>query len=82
MDNFYLYLQMIAELYPKLSPAMINKDQEELDDLYFDINTYLNKMKKLIAKYTNNDRKYTLSDEQREWRRMNMLKNRRKKKEN
>jgi len=81
MDNFYLYLQMIAELYPKLSPAMINKDQEELDDLYFDINSYLNKMKKLIAKYTNNDRKYTLSDEQREWRRMNMLKNRRKKKE-
>jgi len=80
MDNFYLYLQMIIELYPKLSPAMLNKDQEELDDLYFDINTYLNKMKILIAKYTNNERKYTLSDEQREWRRMNMLKNRKKKK--
>ena len=80
MDNFYLYLQMIIELYPKLSPAMLNKDQEELDDLYFDINTYLNKMKILIAKYTNNERKYTLSDKQREWRRMNMLKNRKKKK--
>lgn len=81
MDKYYLYLHKINELYPKLLPAMVNKDQKKLDELFIEINSKLNEMKKLIRKYTNNDIYHHISEEDRERRRMNMLKNRRKKKE-
>lgn len=79
MDNYYLRLKRLNELYPELAPAMLSQNQDDLDDLFIEINMNLNEMKKLIRKYTNNELIYSISDEDRERRRINMLKNRKKK---
>lgn len=81
IDNYYLSLSRLNELYPDLIRNMLTNNQEKLDELFIEINSKLNEMKKLIRKYTNNDIYHHISDEDRERRRMNMLKNRRKKKE-
>ena len=72
MDNFYLCLKRLNQLYPELVPAMIEDDQDVLDDLFIEVNMNLNEMKRLIRKYTHNEMRYNISDADRERRRDNM----------